>query len=153
MPFIFSTINKNSSNILFKNDSIVLLSWLCLPSISYNNSFFFFYRFSVFCLPLPSPRGFRIHWLLLCREVRLPSTIVLDMALKQFDSEAPELLELWGRWSPSPLQPPPGPLWPGVAGSHRALSMVQIKLFDILTECKQMNYAELSCLKWQSLII
>ena len=56
---------------------------------------------------------------------------------KQSDGEAPVMLELWGMWSTPSL---PGPLWPEVGALDRFLSMGQIELFDIQTECNQMTY-------------
>ena len=50
-------------------------------------------------------------------------------------------------WSTPSLPSLPGPLWPRVLAFDRVLSMGQIELFDILTECKQMAYAKLNCLK------
>ena len=51
------------------------------------------------------------------------------------------MLELWG------LPSLAGPLWPRVVAPARGLSMGQIELFDIQTECKQMTYAKLNYLK------
>ena len=54
-----------------------------------------------------------------------------DNDIKQFDSEAPVMLELWGmRWTPS-LPSLPGSLWLAVVALDRVLSMGQIELFDI----------------------
>ena len=50
---------------------------------------------------------------------------------KQFDGEAPVMLELWGKWSSPSLQLFPGPLWLRVVASDRVQSMGQIELFDI----------------------
>ena len=36
----------------------------------------------------------------------------------------------------------PGPLWLRVVAPDRIISMGQIELFDISTECKQMTYAK-----------
>ena len=69
------------------------------------------------------------------------------MTLKQSDSAAPEMLELWGMRSTPSLPSLPGPLWSGVEAPDRILSIGQIELFDILTVCKQMTYAKLNCLK------
>ena len=46
-----------------------------------------------------------------------------DYDIKQSDGEVPVMLKLWGmqRSLSSPLLP--GPLWPGVVASDRALSM------------------------------
>ena len=62
------------------------------------------------------------------------------------------MLEIWGMWSTPSLPLLPGPLWPGVVVPDRVLSMGQIepfgkkrlellevKLFDHLTVCKQMT--------------
>ena len=66
---------------------------------------------------------------------------------KQFDDETPVMLELWGMQSTSLLLLLPGPLRPGMVAPERVLSMGQIELFDISTECKQMTYTKLNCLK------
>ena len=62
---------------------------------------------------------------------------------KQSDGEAPVMLELWGMHSNISLPLLPGPLWPGVVAPDRVLSMGQIELFDIQTECKQMTHDKL----------
>ena len=41
----------------------------------------------------------------------------------------------------------PGSLWLGMVSPEKVLSMGQIELFDIYTECKQKIYAKLNCLK------
>ena len=51
---------------------------------------------------------------------------------KQFDGEAPVMLQLWGMWSTASLPSLPGPFWPGVVASDSVPSMDQIELFDIL---------------------
>ena len=38
-----------------------------------------------------------------------------------------------------------GPLWPIVVEADRVLSVGQIELYKIETECKQMIYAKLNC--------
>ena len=48
---------------------------------------------------------------------------VLDMTPKQADGEVPVMLGLWGMQSTSSLPLLPGPLWPGMVASDRALSM------------------------------
>ena len=60
-------------------------------------------------------------------------------------SEARVMLELWGMRRTPTLLLLPGPLWPRVVAPDRVLSISQIELFDILTECKQMTYAKLNC--------
>ena len=57
------------------------------------------------------------------------------------------MLELWRIWSTQSLPLLPGPLWSRVIVPDKVLSMSQIELFDIQTECKQMIYAKLNCLK------
>ena len=42
---------------------------------------------------------------------------------KQSDDEVPVMLELWGMRSTLSLPLLPGPLWPGMVASDRALSM------------------------------
>ena len=57
------------------------------------------------------------------------------------------MLELWGMQSIPSLPSLPGPFKPGVVAPNRILSMGQIELFDIQTECKQMSYVKINCLK------
>ena len=66
---------------------------------------------------------------------------------KQSDSKAPVMLELWEINSDPSLPSIPDPLWPGVLALDRILSMDQIELFGIQTECKQMSDAKSNCLK------
>ena len=47
---------------------------------------------------------------------------------KKSDAVVPVMLELWGMRSTSSLPPLPCPLWPGVVGPDRVLSMGQIEL-------------------------
>ena len=54
------------------------------------------------------------------------------------------MLELWEMLSASILPLHSGPLMLGVVTPDRVLSMGQIELFDILTECKQMIHAKLN---------
>ena len=51
--------------------------------------------------------------------------------IKQSDSEASFMLELWGMQNTSSLLSVPGPLWPRVEAPDRVLSMGHIELFDI----------------------
>ena len=53
--------------------------------------------------------GCRIHWLHLCRGVRLPQRMSW-YDTKQSDGEAPVMLELWGMWSTPSLLSLPSPL-------------------------------------------
>ena len=55
------------------------------------------------------------------------------------------MLELWGIQSNPSLLSLPGPFWPGMVAQDRVLSMGQVELFDIQTECKQIVYAQLNC--------
>ena len=66
---------------------------------------------------------------------------------KQSDGEAPVKLELWEMRSTPSLTSLPGLLWPVKVTPDSILSIAQIKLFDIQTECKRMIYAKLNCLK------
>ena len=66
---------------------------------------------------------------------------------KQSDVEATVKLELWGMQNTPSLLSLPAPLWPEVVRPNRILSVGQIELFDIQTECKQMSYAKLTWLK------
>ena len=75
--------------------------------------------------------GCRIHWLLLCRELRfLPMSPGYDT--KQSDGEVPVMLELWEMWSTPSLLLLPAPLWPRVVAHNRVLSMGQIELKCVL---------------------
>ena len=76
--------------------------------------------------------GCRIHRLHLCTGVRPPplnECPVYDT--KQYDGEAPVLLELWEMRNTLSLQSLPGSLWSGVVAPGRILVMSQIQLFDI----------------------
>ena len=61
--------------------------------------------------------------------------------------------ELWVEQSSSSLPWLSGPLWPEMVAPDRALSIGQIELFDIQTECKKMTSAILNYLKLNNLII
>ena len=56
-------------------------------------------------------------------------SVLID--IKQSNSEARVMLELWGMWSIPSLPLLPGPLWLGVVTPDRVLSVDQIELFDI----------------------
>ena len=88
----------------------------------------------------PISWGCRIHWQLLCRGLRPSSPNECPgYDIKQYDSEIPVMLELWGIQSVPSLPFLPGPPWPGIIAPDRVLSMGQIEL-----NC---TYAELNCLK------
>ena len=53
---------------------------------------------------------------------------------KQFDGEAPVLLELWGMRSTPSLSSLPGPTWPRVVAPDRVLCMGQTELKCVLTQ-------------------
>ena len=53
---------------------------------------------------------------------------ILDIDTKQFDGEAPELLQILGMQSAFLLLSLPVPLWTGVVASDRVLSLGQIEL-------------------------
>ena len=55
------------------------------------------------------------------------------------------MLKFWGMRSTPLLTSLSGPLWPGVEAPDRVLSMGQMEMLEIQTECKQMTYAELDC--------
>ena len=64
--------------------------------------------------------GCRIHWLLLCREVRPPSPMsVLGYDTKQSDGKVLAMLELWGMRSTPSFTSLPGPLWAGVVAPNK----------------------------------
>ena len=67
--------------------------------------------------------GCRIHWLHLCRGVRLPPYECPGYDTKQSDGEVPAILELWGMQSTPLLPSLPGPPWPGMVAPNRALSI------------------------------
>ena len=80
----------------------------------------------------PLSWGYRIHKVHLCSGVRpLPHNKCPDYDIKQSDSGAPAMLELWRVWSTPSLPLFPGSLWPRMAATDRVLSMGQIELFDI----------------------
>ena len=54
------------------------------------------------------------------------------------------MLELLGMWRTPYLPSLPRPLWPRVVASEKVLSMGQIEMFDISTECKQMTFIKLN---------
>ena len=100
--------------------------------------------------------GCRIHWLLLCRGVRLPHP---RYDIKQSDGEVPVMLKLWGMRCIPSLPLFPGSLWPVMVAPDRALSISKIELDCILMlnwiACnrtalifKLYTYAKLNCLKW-----
>ena len=62
---------------------------------------------------------------------KTPQQRVSCYDLKQSDSEAPAMLELWGMWSNLSLPLLPGSLCIEVLAPDRVLSMGQIKLFVI----------------------
>ena len=74
----------------------------------------------------------RIHWLHLCRGVRLPPNEGPRYDTKQSDGEVPAMLKLWGMPSIPSLPSFPGPLWPGVVAPDRALTMGWIELTEYL---------------------
>ena len=83
--------------------------------------------------------GCRIHWLYLCRGVRLlPHNKCPGCNIKQSDGKAPTL-EIWRMWISPSLPLLPGPLWPRVVAPDRVLSMGQIEQ----TVCKQMTDVKL----------
>ena len=55
--------------------------------------------------------------------VRSPPNECPGYDTKQSDGEVPAVLELWGKRSTPSLPSLPGPLWPGVVASDRALSI------------------------------
>ena len=66
--------------------------------------------------------GWRIHRLLLCRGVKNPDEC-LCYDTKQSNGEVLAMLKLWGMQNTPSLPSLPGPLWPSVVASDRALSM------------------------------
>ena len=76
----------------------------------------------------------------LCYEVRSLPNECPGYDTKQSDGEVPEMLELWGMQNTPSFSSLLGQPWPWVVTS-------QIELFDIWTECKQMTYTKLNCLK------
>ena len=99
----------------------------------------------------------RIHWLHLCKGVRLPH-LVSRYDTKQLDGDASVILELWEKQSTSLLLSFPGPLSPGMVAPDRVLPMSQIEIncafvvnwmvWDgIVLTFKLRTYAKLNCLK------
>ena len=78
--------------------------------------------------------GCRIHRLLLCRGVRLPTPkrVSLIYETKQSDGEVPVIVGIWGMRSTPLLLSFPGPLWPGVVATDRVLSTSKIELNCVL---------------------
>ena len=112
---------------------------------------------------LSSPVGWgcRIHRLLLRSGVRRPSPNECPAYdSRNFYGNSPVMLKLWGIRSTPSLPSLPGPLWPGVLAPDRVLSMgqievfgIQIVYFNVYTERKQITYAKLNWLEYNSLII
>ena len=78
--------------------------------------------------PSPVSWGCRIHWLHLCRGVRLHQPVFWIWHLTASDGEIP-VLEFLRMWSTPSVPLLPGPLWPGVVEPYRDLSMGQIEMF------------------------
>ena len=57
---------------------------------------------------------------------------VQDIDIKQFDGEAPVMMELWEMQSTPSLLSLTGPLWPGVVAPDRVLSMCRLELNSVL---------------------
>ena len=76
--------------------------------------------------------GCEIHLLHLCRELDATPHEYPGYDTKQSDGEVLVMLELLGIWSTSSMPLRPGPPWPEVLISDRALSMGQIELICIL---------------------
>ena len=70
--------------------------------------------------PCTVSRGRRIHWLLLCSEVRPSHDEYPRYDTKQFDGEIPVMLGLWGIQSTPSLRSFPGPLWPRVGAPDKS---------------------------------
>ena len=75
----------------------------------------------------------------LCRGERSHSNECPIYDIKQANGKTPVILELWGMQSTSSLPSLPGSRWFGVVALAIALSIGEIELFDIETECKQMT--------------
>ena len=89
--------------------------------------------------PGPVSWGCTIHWLHFCRRLKKKPNECPVYDTKQFDGEAPVMLELWGMQSVSLLPLPPGPLWRRVVAPDRVLSMGQIEQNCVLM---------LNCIAW-----
>ena len=118
--FYLTVIISFDINHLFAYSEVV-------SSIVYTNSFIYIeinsFKYCYLKLIILGPFGWgsRIHWLHLCRGVRLPQQVSWIWHTRQYDGEA-----LRSR-STSLL-----PLWPGVVAPDRVLSMDQIKLNSVL---------------------
>ena len=86
------------------NEALTVESQSCLKRFEVND------HSASFLLPLGW--GCRIHRLRRYREVRPPTTSVLDMSLKKSDGEVPVMLELWGMISTPSLTSLQGSLGP-----------------------------------------
>ena len=94
-------------------------------------------------LTFPVGWSCRIHWLHLCRGLRLPNECS-RYYIKQSNREAPIIPEFWRMWSTPSLPLLPGPLWPGVVALDRVLPMGQIELFWLsklsANKCHMLNW-------------
>ena len=92
-------------------------------SLKFVNPIFVYMIGQFYLVVCPVGWGCRIHRLLLCRGVRPPPNECSGYGTKQSDGEVPAVRELWGMRSTPSLPLLPGPLWPSVIASDRALSM------------------------------
>ena len=116
-----------------------------------------FHEFTIksFC---PVGSVYRIHWLFLCRGVRIPERVSWYDA-KQSDGEVSVMVELWRMQTTPSLPSLPGPFWPQVVVPDKVLSISQIELScllllnwivwnrELFLTFKLCTYAKLNCLK------
>ena len=120
---------SNSSSLITKLPSVPIITSITVTFMFHDflilwqsSSICLYFRFFL-CRPCPVGWGCRIHWLHLCRGVRLHPNECPGYDTKQSDGEVPVMLELRGMQSTPLLPLLPGPLWPGVVAPDRALSM------------------------------
>ena len=109
------------------------------PIYGLNRTKYWFLKFTVFCILnctfmlnwfvwnrtmyCPVGYGCRIHRLPFWRGLWPPPNKCPGYDTKQFDSEVPVMLGLWGMWSTPSLPLLPGPLWLRVVAPDMARSM------------------------------
>ena len=124
-----------------------------------SSNFFQYPYFKKITLPYPAQLDGAVEYTdcIFAERVRPPPQTLPNKCpgydIKQSDSEALVMLELWGMQKTPSMPSFLGPLWLAVLAPDRVLSMGQIELFDIYTEGKQMTYAKLNCLKLNCFII
>ena len=114
-----------------KKNNLILVVRFCCFLLDWKHIHIFFFLLLVYLYHFFVGWGCRIHWLHLCRGVRLPNECS-GYDTKQSDGEASVMLELWGMQSTPSLPSLPGSFWLGVVALDRVLSMSWIELCTIL---------------------